>query len=358
MSIPQVVIDVERLRQPNSGLGQVAFNLGQQFVSNPSPAWSPVFLMPDGCSDVFGEPVETISPSGRLRYARWLTRRFDLWHVLHQDGRYLPAPGVPYVLTIHDLNFLGEKAPSKARRRLAHVQKLVDGAAVVTVISEFTRGVIEQHIEVGDTPVDVIYNGLCADPGAIGQPVAGLSDRPFLFTMGVVRRKKNFHVLVDLLAKLDDFNLVIAGNTKGSYVDDIRRRASDLGVSDRLAIVGEVSHAEKVWLFQNCSAFLFPSLHEGFGLPPLEAMSFGKPTFCAARSSLPEVGGDDVFYWHDFDPEGMARVFADGMQAYERQPERLARLRARAAGFSWESAARQYSKLYERILSGGSNGTG
>ena len=168
----------------------------------------------------------------------------------------------------------------------------------------------------------------------------------------MVRPKKNFHVLVDLIAKLADFNLVIAGNTKGTYADEIRQRAADQGVTDRLVILGEVDDAQKVWLFRNCSAFVYPSLYEGFGLGVVEAMSFAKPTFCAARTSLPEVGGDVVVYWQDFDPDGMAEIFRQGMQAFHDEPERLDRMRRRAARFSWENAARQYADLYSRILSG------
>lgn len=351
MRSPRSLIDVERVRQSNSGLGQFALNLGLQFLANPSPNWTPIFLLPKDRRDVFGQPVETVSPSWRLRYAPRFGPSYDLWHILHQDASYLPAPGTPYVLTIHDLNFLGEKSATKARKRLARVQKLVDGAAAITVISNFTKSVVEQHLDTGSTPIEVIYNGLCSDPTATGRCVDALPEGEFLFSLGVVRPKKNFHVLVDLVAKVDGVNLVIAGNTKGAYADEIRQRAVTLGVSDRLFILGEVDNDQKVWLFRNCRAFVYPSLYEGFGLSVVESMRFAKPTFCAARTSLPEIGGDDVFYWDDFDPDNMAAVFRQGMQAYHDEPERLDRMRTRAAQFSWENAARQYASLYERILS-------
>jgi len=350
MAIPRVLIDVERLRQPNSGLGQVALNLGQQFLAHPSDKWRPVFLIPEDRRDTFGRPIDFEVPSWRRRYVPRLAPRYDLWHILHQDASYLPAPTTPHILTIHDLNFLEEKSAVKATKRLARVQKLVDGAQAVTVISNFTRSIVEQHLDLGGTPVEVVYNGLCTDPASSGEPPDNMPDGEFLFTLGVVRRKKNFHVLVDLLAKLDGVNLVIAGNTKGTYADEIRQHASDLGVTDRLAIVGEIESSHKAWLFHNCKAFVFPSLYEGFGLPLLEAMSFGKPTFCAARTSLPEVGGDDVFYWNDFDADYMVDVFRTGMQAFESEPERLDRLRVRAERFSWQNAAKHYAELYDRVL--------
>lgn len=351
MEMPRVLIDAERLRQPNSGLGQVAFNLGKEFLAHPSATWRPVFLIPENRLGVFGQPIDHEIPSLRRRYAPRLAPQYDLWHVLHQDASYLPHPGTPYVLTIHDLNFLEEKSASKASKRLAKVQQLVGKASAVTVISQFTKRIVERHLEFRDVPISVIYNGLCIAHDDDGTRPGYVPGGEFLFTLGVVRRKKNFHVLVDLLSRLDGLNLVIAGNTKGSYAGEIRARARDLGIEERVVMAGEVEESHKVWLFRNCKAFVFPSLYEGFGLPLLESMSFGKPTFCAARSSLPEIGGDDVVYWDDFDVDRMVDVYDRGMRDFSEDPGRLERLKDRAGKFSWMNAARQYGQLYERLLS-------
>ena len=79
-------------------------------------------------------------------------------------------------------------------------------------------------------------------------------------------------------------------------------------------------------------------------------MSCGRPTFCSAMTSLPEVGGPDVFYWDRFDPDYMAEVYRRGMQDIAADPGRLERLRSRAAMFSWRAAADRYAQLYERVL--------
>ena len=231
------------------------------------------------------------------------------------------------------------------------MQKLVNQASAVTVISKFTKGVVEQHLDLGDTPIEVIYNGLCTDADIDGVRPDDLPEGEFLFTIGVVRRKKNFHVLVDFISRLDGLNLVIAGNTKDAYAEEILERARALGIADRVIIAGEIEDSYKVWLFRNCKAFVFPSLYEGFGLPILESMSFGKPTFCAARSSLPEIGGDNVVYWENFDAEYMADVYRRGMHEIDQDPDRLNKLKYRAGEFSWKNAARQYAQCYELILS-------
>ena len=349
MSRPRVLIDVERIRQPNSGLGQVALHLVNQYLREPPDDWDPVFLIPEDRLDYLRGRFQYEVPSWRRRYARALAPEYNLWHMLHQDASYLPGPRTPYLLTINDLNFLFEKGPAKAQKRLKKVQRLVDGASAITVISRFTESVVREHLDVGEKPIHVVYIGLGSDPATPGEKPDFAPDGPFLFNVGVVRRKKNQHVLIDFLAEIEDVKLVIAGNTKDEYAGQIRDRVAELGLGDRVVMPGEISEAHKSWLFRHCEAFVFPSLHEGFGLPVAEAMSHGKPTFSSTRSSLPEVGGEDVFYWDDFDAGAMAQVYRDGMESFRHDPELSGRLVARAATFSWATCAARYAELYRQL---------
>ena len=88
---------------------------------------------------------------------------------------------------------------------------------------------------------------------------------------------------------------------------------------------------------------------EGFGLPPIEAMHFGKPTFLARRTCLPEIGGDAAEYFDDFEPEAMKRVVQRGLQRMT-EPGRADAIRAHAAQFNWDDAAAAYLALYRRLL--------
>ena len=110
-----------------------------------------------------------------------------------------------------------------------------------------------------------------------------------------------------------------------------------------------ITEAQKAWAYASCAGFLFPSLTEGFGLPPIEAMHFGKPTFLARRTCLPEIGGDAADYFDDFDPQAMRRVVEAGLRA-ARQPGHAARVQAHAAQFDWDTAAGAYLALYRRLL--------
>ena len=118
-----------------------------------------------------------------------------------------------------------------------------------------------------------------------------LPNAPFLFTIGTIVDKKNFHVLPCLLAG-NNKKLIIAGITQSEdYKHKIIDEAKRWNVLDRLFFTGTVNENDKQWYIKHCEAFVFPSLAEGFGLPVVEAMYFGKPVIISNLSSLPEVGG-------------------------------------------------------------------
>ena len=110
-----------------------------------------------------------------------------------------------------------------------------------------------------------------------------------------------------------------------------------------------ISNAQKAWAYAHCTGFLFPSLTEGFGLPPVEAMYFGKPVFLARRTCLPEIGGDAAFYFDDFEPAAMKAVVQAGL-AQGTAPARVAAVKARAAHFDWDRCAAEYQALYRGLL--------
>ena len=158
--------------------------------------------------------------------------------------------------------------------------------------------------------------------------------------MATVLPKKNFHVLPCLL-KGTDLELVIAGN-KSDYVNVILEEARKYGVEERV----------KHWYLKNCKAFVFPSIAEGFGLPVLEAMAYGKPVFLSRHTCLPEIGGDYAYYFNmDFDRELMQVEFKRGLEDYYGDVSRKAEeIKEYANRFSWENTARLYLRIYEEMV--------
>lgn len=273
-----------------------------------------------------------------------------VWHSAHQQTSYIPPKGVKQVLTVHDLNFLYEKPIKKHRRYLSALQRHVDRADYIVAISESTRRDLTDNINLKGKPVEVVYNGLNHFDGDIVPPVSKPEGK-FLFSVGTVLPKKNFHVLPVLL-KDNDYKLIIAGN-KSSYEKKIMEEAANFGVQDRVSIIGPVTDSVKYWYIKNCSAFLFPSVAEGFGLPVIEAMYYQKPVFLSDRTSLPEIGGNHVFYFdHDFEPEAMVEQFRNGLRLFENGGVDKELMKQHALSFSWERTARRYIEIYNDLLSG------
>src|SRR5258708_8638554 len=113
-------------------------------------------------------------------------------------------------------------------------------------------------------------------------------------------------------------------------------------------VEGAITEAEKAWDLRNCMALAFPSVAEGFGLPVIEAMYYGKPVFLSDQTSLPEIGGSEAYYFTDFDPAAMQEVFSQGMTDYQR-PGKAEKIRQRALSFSWDQAAQGYLNVYRKL---------
>lgn len=369
MPLPRVVIDLEKLRHINCGLGRFSLHLGGELLAIAPGQFQPVFLLPRGAERYFpagGFESIAVSPWNkeavrrfyRPLVASWLApRRVDLWHVTSQMSKYLPLdPRVPVVLTIHDLNFLHE-SPDAPRveendRKLADIQRKVDRAAVVVADSAYVADDVARHLNLGGRPVRVVPLAVSTPPQASVDRPAFLPPGPFLLSIGNCLPHKNFHVLFDLAARLPDVRLVIAGKKTTPYGEFLEREVAARGLEGRVILPGEVSDGNRQWLYERCEAFLFPSLTEGFGFPVLEAMQCGKPVFVSRRTSLPEVAGEHGCYFEGYEPEALERAYRAGMERYRSDPDMPARLKAHAASFSWAATARGYADVYAAVLAG------
>jgi glycosyltransferase involved in cell wall biosynthesis len=351
----KVVFDAERLRNPNSGLGQFCSALGHFLLAVRPPDAEMTFIVPPGYESRFAD-----ASSLRTRWwMRFVTPSFaDVWHATHQDVWIRPPAAARLVLSIMDLNFLerADYSDAKKARRLAAVQRRVDAADAIAPISEFSASVVRQHLNVRDIPIRVIHlgNPLEYVVGGPYEPVpgslAGLQPGSYFLFVGVIHPKKNVRTLVPILRAFPSMSLVLAGPDEHSYAGEVRDAARDAGVADRVIIPGRVSDETKRWLYAGSRALLFPSLSEGFGLPVVEAMSLGKPAFLSRLTSLPEIGGDAAYYFDSFDPESMIATIRRGLADYDSHPQRPDELRAHASRYSWTRAATEYWSLYDEVL--------
>lgn len=343
-----VGIDLERLRNVNSGLGQFCLHLSTHLLQQKHPGMRLHYYYPQ----TYAEGFDTVSrPVGFFDKLLGVNNKaLQLFHCTHQDSHLFPKR-IPTVLTIHDLNFLEKyKNPGKRQIKLKALQKKIDRAAGLTFISNYTEQLVRQHLSIPRIPTKVIYNGNCLNTTLEPAKPTNIGSREFVFSIGIISAKKNFHVLLPLV-KETGTALVIAGNKSNAYAGHILEQARSMGIGDQVILTGPVSDAEKLWLYRHCKAFVFPSLSEGFGLPVIEAMSVGKPVFLSSKTSLPEVGGKLAFYWDSFEPAHMLAVFNEGMRAFDRDMARPATSVEWAGQFSWDRTAQQYLDFYSEIYS-------
>ncbi len=346
---PSVLVAFSSMKSRNTGFYHFGKGLGYALLKYNRQFKLTYYLPRSTYSDFKGKvDVIRVSPLHKIFFLP--ESRFQLVH--HTDQLCELRPGQvrgKKILTIHDFNFLHQTPghASRINRYLKRIRRNMDACDQVVTISHFVKNEVLSYFPHVASKIQVIHNG--ADKLTVPPFYEPLyrPGSPFLFTVGVVRPKKNFHVLPALLAD-NDFELIIAG-IDSSYRKQILEEARRFGCVGRVKLIGPITDADKAWYYQHCLAFVFPSIAEGFGLPVLEAMHFGKPVFLSNKTSLPEIGGDVAFYFDSFNPEAMQEVFIEGLNNFRRNNLQKA-VMEHAAQFSWDRAADQYLDLYDRCL--------
>jgi glycosyltransferase involved in cell wall biosynthesis len=300
--------------------------------------------------------------------APWLAARdvpsdFD---VLHHPVT-VPIPrlrGVPTVTTVFDLQH-HELPQFFSRGERAYRRRAYDGAArradLVLTISEYSRRKLIELAGIPAERVEAIHLGIDhvrfnPEPTAADEELRerlGLPDRYIVYPANLWPHKNHDRLVEALASAPADLQLVLTGQDYGK-LGELERRATAAGVGGRVRHLGYLESEDVPALYRSATAMIFPSLYEGFGSPPLEAMACGCPVACSTRGSLAEVVGDVAL---PFDPESVEEVAA----AIERivtddalRSDLRDRGPAHAAKFTWESAARRHVELYEHAASSAS----
>jgi glycosyltransferase involved in cell wall biosynthesis len=180
----------------------------------------------------------------------------------------------------------------------------------------------------------------------------------YIFYLGGLDQRKNVQQLVRAFAHLfkqleqPDLQLLISGNPdkqKGPFFPDPRPVAAELGISDQV-IYRFVEDEDKPIMYSGASLFVFPSLYEGFGLPPLEAMSCGAPVVCSNRTSLPEVVGDAAISIDPDDTHALVEAMRCVLTDSTLRDNLRERSLQRARQFSWRKTASETLAAYEETL--------
>jgi glycosyltransferase involved in cell wall biosynthesis len=271
--------------------------------------------------------------------------------VIHATNFVLPPSGsTPGVVTVHDLSFFRDDIHRGLRRLRDQVPWSIARAAAVVVPSRAVAGELQERFGVDDHKVAVIYEGVAS----VFFGAAPLADealrrwgitRPFMLAAGTIQPRKNFHRLLEAwraaVPDLPGWTLVLAG--PAGWGPQLPETAG-------VRLIGWVGDETLPGLLAAADVFCYPSLYEGFGLPPLEAMAAGTPALVGRYPAAPEVAGDAALLVDPEDPraigEGLVRLATDGDLK-----DRLRRAgRVHAAGFTWERTAAATIAVYRAVI--------
>ena len=292
-----------------------------------------------------------------------LRLKADLYHATH----YVMPLVVPCrsVVTIHDIIHL--LYPEFLPNRLAFIyaermirRSLQRGDRIISV-SRNTRADLMSYFQVDGEKIDVVYNGiedqfrtaLASEDLERWMRNLGL-ERPYLLFVGNPKPHKNLDNVVKAYAQalqLHDFphRLVCVGD-RGGLEFKIRQRASQLGISDRILLLGHVAQEALPAVYQGAAAFLYPTLYEGFGLPVVEAMASRVPVITSNTSALKEIAAGYADLVNPLDVEAMAGAIVRAVSDTDHRRS-LRKLGARRAeDFHWRQAAGKTFDIYRRVL--------
>jgi glycosyltransferase involved in cell wall biosynthesis len=350
MSKPSVLVTFDSMKNPNSGYFSFGKGLGDALIRQNQERFELEFYMFKNTTYFFENKVEILYLNRLHRVFFPGQNKFDVVHLTDQTCRLRPGSvKAKKIMTIHDMNKVHLKfsKPHRIKVYIEKLRKLIAQCDKIVAISKFVANDVLHYFPEAKDKLSVIYNG--ADKLVVpdAHVPAFLPKKPFLFTIGLLSVQKGFHLLPALL-KENNFGLVIAG-IETPHKQKILEEAEKYNCLNRVHITGPLTDEDKAWYYKNCSAFLFPSIAEGFGLPVIEALHFGKPVFLSKFTSLPEVGGDAAYYFDNFEPGHMQSVFKNGMLDFIDR-DRAQEMVAQADKFSWDRAASQYLDLYAESL--------
>ncbi|MBK6428819.1 MAG: glycosyltransferase family 4 protein [Blastocatellia bacterium] len=321
-------------------------------------------ILVDGVREIFVPAALSRTSAYARLVPLWLARHGV--SLVHFPFLFAPATwagtSLRRVVTIHGASraALDDDLVSKfSEAELARTRRRLGAFDRVLTVSESAKREVVEHYRVPQDRVTVVYNGVGDSfrPGAssdLALAKYGLR-RPYILTISTIKPKKNVLESVRAFARLRErhpdmpHQLALVGYTMPGYTevaDEIRA----LGLSDHVVTTGWTESSDIPALYAGADLVLFPSLHEGFGLPVVEGMASGVPVVASNVCSIPEVGGDAIL---TFDPSNLDDIVATAERALFDPSTRavlVERGLERAARFTWTEAARKTAAVYRELL--------
>lgn len=265
------------------------------------------------------------------------------------------------VMTVHDL--VAFMFPQKHNKKAVFTEKLTLQQALnkvvkVLSVSENTKRDLVKRFKCDDELVDIVSNAA----SEIYEPVPeeiydhfkeahNLPDQ-FIFCAGTLEPRKNYPTLLKSFAKvvekMPDIKLLIAGK-RGWMYDEIYKTVHDLGIEDNVRFLGYVPERDLVYLYNLATVFVWPSLYEGFGIPPLEAMQSGCPVITSNTSSLPEVVGEGAITIDPNDESALADAMIEVLEDRDLSHNLIKKGFNQSKKFSWKLSADRFLDIIKSL---------
>ncbi len=291
------------------------------------------------------------------RLLRVVQRQHDVVHLSNQHfARHALFLRNPFVVTVHDLvrccfGVVQETVMEKLLIKLDI--RYIKRASHIIAVSQNTREDLIKYLKIPIDRITVIYPGV--DHSIFRPYDTKVLDEPYILYVGSERPRKNlgrlFEAFAELKTEFPGLKLVKAGDP-GRYKrfrEDAMRKLDGLGITRDVIFVDYASELELAYYYSSAALLAYPSLYEGFGLPPLEAMACGCPVVTTNTSSLPEVVGEAGIMVNPYDTDSLAQAMRQVLTRSELRDDMVRKGLEQAKRFSWEKTARQTMEVYEKV---------
>lgn len=287
--------------------------------------------------------------------------------VIHLPDYALPImdwSSRPYIITVHDLAFIlypETFSKGKLLTKLLLIKPSLAKARMIIAVSENTKKDLIDVYKVPAEKIRVVYNGVDVEQfkplekSGVNRRLKELNLTPgYILYVGTLEPRKNVPALIKAYKLLKEkYNIkerLVIGGGKGWLYDDIFKLVSELELIDDIVFTGYVKAQDLPYLYNGAKVFVYPSLYEGFGLPPIEAMACGVPVVTGNVSSLPEVVGDAGIQISPTDVDSLAEAIHKIISIPEYAAELSAKGLERCKQFTWEETAKKTMAVYREVF--------
>jgi glycosyltransferase involved in cell wall biosynthesis len=273
----------------------------------------------------------------------------------------------PFVVTIHDLILIEQPRSARATTKhpltywLKHqafratLHHALTKSRAIIAVSNYTRNSILHHFpEVNPDKIHVVYEGLTRLPSPPKESLSPIIPTPYFLYIGNAYPHKNLEALLHAFSffhkRYPSVHLVLAGRDDLFY-QRLKKELGEIDIpDDAVTFIMNPTDEQIASLYQKATLYLFPSLSEGFGLPPLEAMSFGTPVAASNTSSLPEILGDAAIYFPPDDIERMVEIMIQVIEQESLIQPLIAKGYEQIKRYSWPQMATEIQSIYESCV--------